>query len=137
MSKTILAGVLALFLGPGATSAVSAEPSSPAEPAPDVIQLFGWTLCLEGAPADASCDWRAPAREPADDGLALTMFGTRYCLGEATSCDRGSPQDLDGTFRLLGMTWCTSSAPSKAACDVVLPARGDDASPARDMNASR
>jgi hypothetical protein len=133
MSKTILAGVLALFLGPGATLTASAEPSGSDRPAPGVIELLGWTLCLEDAPPDASCDWRAPAREPAHDGRALTLFGTRYCLGEATSCDRGEAQGRNGTFRLLGMTWCTTS---KAGCDVVLAERGD-ASPARDMRASR
>jgi hypothetical protein len=133
MSKTILAGVLALFLGPGATMTASAEPSAPVGSERGVIHLFGRTLCLAAAPVEARCDWRAPAPEPADDGLALTLFGTRYCLGAATACDRGA-RAQDGTFRLLGMTWCTTS---EAGCDVVLPANRSDASPARDMHASR
>lgn len=134
MSKTILAGVLALFLAPGATQTVSAEP--PDGTAPGVIQLFGRTLCLADAPAEARCDWRAPAPAPApaDDGLALTLLGTRYCLGDATSCDRAGSADRDETFRFLGMTWCTASGPG---CDVVLPTRGEAAPPARDMHASR
>lgn len=136
MSKTILAGVLALFLGPGATLSASAEPSSSADPDPRVIQFLGWSFCLEDAPADATCDWRAPAREPVQDGLALTLFGTRYCLGDETACGRDA-QGTDGTFRLLGMTWCrASTSKSQAGCDVVLPERGTD-SPARDMHASR
>ena len=130
--KTIIAaGAFSLLLVGTWVKAQADEPDPAARARTDVVHLLGKTICFSEAPAALHCDWRLrgpgqPERTE-EPGLALTLFGTRYCFGTTSDgrCDWRIPPEekvASKSLRLLGIDVCFGDASPGSHCDLRLPA---------------